>query len=159
MAARTTDSYAINANHVSLPQFLLISMQTSNEAPPDTQSQCTDKPSCCVKKTQKKSKNCDSASKHNSSSPEISHHRCVQDRLLAGEDFICQTPDQLRGLKGSYVIIRKHKLLSKRIIFSLLLMLVFLRKYWQRKFLWNSYTIHSLFSSFIWGICTHWEIR
>ena len=158
MAARTTDSYAINANHASLPHFLLISMQTSNEAPPDTQSPRTDKPSCCVKKTQKKFKNCDSASKHNSSSPEISHPRCVQDRLLAGEDFICQTPDQLRGLKGSYVIIRKHKLLSNRMIFSLLLMLLFLRKYWQRKFLWNNYTFHCLFSSFIW-ICTHQEIR
>lgn len=53
MVARTTDSYVINANHVSLPHFLLISMQTSNEAPPDTQSQRTDKPSWCVKKTQK----------------------------------------------------------------------------------------------------------
>lgn len=53
MAARTTDSYVINANHVSLPHFLLVSMQTSNEPPPDTQSQRTDKPSWCVKKTQK----------------------------------------------------------------------------------------------------------
>lgn len=52
MAARTKDSYVINANHISLPHFLLISMQTSNEAPPYTQSQHTDKPSCCVKKTQ-----------------------------------------------------------------------------------------------------------
>lgn len=53
MAAKTTDSYVINTNHVSLPHFLLISMQTSNEAPFDTQSQHTDKPSWCVKKTQK----------------------------------------------------------------------------------------------------------
>lgn len=53
-AARTTDSYAINANHVSLPQFLLISMQTSNEAPPDTQSQRTDKTILlCEKDTEK----------------------------------------------------------------------------------------------------------
>lgn len=53
MAARTTDSYVINADHVSLLHFLLVSMQTSNEVSPDTQSQCTDKPSWCVKKIRK----------------------------------------------------------------------------------------------------------
>ena len=103
MAARTTDSYAINANHASLSHVLLISVQTSNEAPPDTQSQRNDKPSRCVKKTQTNPRTVTSkqASKHNSSSPEILHPRCAQDRLLAGEAFICQTSDQLWGLKGS----------------------------------------------------------
>lgn len=104
MAARTTDSYVINTNHVSLPPFLLIFMQTINEAPPDTQSQHTDKPSRCVKKTRQ---NLRTVTMPASAVPfqQTFHILAVPEAETPGwRSRFCQATDQPPGLKGFYVI-------------------------------------------------------